>query len=327
VRTVRPPLPLLAAALLCLSAATCNKGGEERPAPATPAPAPSAPAEEGVGGGGPTPDDQGRAARTLAVPGMDFSTLSAGAQRELATVFTDEFCYCGCPHTLEQCLKAHGGCRHAKRMANLAAQMAQGGDPGVEIINALSRYYQGFREARRTLKVDERMCKGAKDAKVTVVEFADFECPACGFMRPVLESLVKEHGQKVRVCFAPFPLPSHPNGMPAAVAALAARDRGKFWEMHDLLFANQMALSPGAIKDLGAQVGVPAAEIQKAIDTGKYTQEITGWKELGKSSGVDQTPTLFLNGHPYLLGRGLDPLVHAVDDELEWQASSGWAKD
>jgi protein-disulfide isomerase len=259
---------------------------------------------------------------------MDFSTLSAGAQRELATVFTDEFCYCGCPHTLEQCLKAHGGCRHARRMANLAAQMAQNGDPGVEIIGTLSRHYQGFRETRRALKVDERMCKGAKDARATFVEFADFECPACGFMRPVLESLIKEHGQKVRLCYAPFPLPGHPNGMPAAVAALVARDRDKFWEMHDLLFAHQQSLSPGKIKELGAQIGIPAAEIQKAFDSGKYAEEIAGWKELGKTAGVDQTPTLFLNGHPYLLGRQLEQLAHAVDDELEWQASGGgWAKD
>jgi protein-disulfide isomerase len=98
--------------------------------------------------------------------------------------------------------------------------------------------------------------------------------------------------------------------------------------MHDLLFSHQHALSPGAIKELGAQLGVSAAEIQKALDSGAYAQEIAGWKELGKSSGVDQTPTLFLNGHPYLLGRQIEPLAHAVDDELEWQASGGgWAKD
>lgn len=325
-RTVRPPLPLLAAALLCLSAATCNKGGEERTPPATPSS--PAPAGEGGGGGGPpAADEQGQTARTLAVPGMDFSTLSAGARKELATVFTDEFCYCGCPHTLGQCLQAHGGCRHARRMANLAAQAAQAGEPGVEIIGALSRYYQGFRDARKPLKVDERMCKGPKDAKLTIVEFADFECPACGFTRPLLEQLVKEQAPKVRLCFAPFPLPGHPNGMPAAVAVLVARDRGKFWEMHDLLFANQTSLSPGAIKELGGQLGIPAADIQKATDTGKYAEEIAGWKELGKSSGVDQTPTLFFNGHPYLLGRQLEQMAHAVDDELEWQSSGGWAKD
>src|SRR5262249_32527193 len=203
--------------------------------------------------------------------------------------------------TLGQCLKEHKGCRHAKRMANIAAQDAQAGAPSVEIIQRLGKYYQSFRDVRKPLKVDDRMCHGAKDAKVTYVEFADFECPHCGFVRPVLADLVKKHGDKVRVCFVPYPLPGHPNAIPAAIAALVARDRGKFWEMHDQLFANQLALSVPAIKDLAAGLGLPAAEVQKAIDGGKYSAEIAAFREQGKSAGVELTPTIFLNGRPYEL--------------------------
>jgi len=314
----------LAAAFL--TAATCNKGGSPEAPPAAAAASPAAPSGDGVGGAG--PGEEARVTQALNVPGMDFSSLSSGARRELAAVLTDEFCYCGCPHTLGQCLKEHKGCRHAKRMANLAAQDAQAGAPGVEIIQRLGKYYQGFRDVRRPLKVDERMCHGARDAKVTFVEFADFECPYCGFVRPVLEDLVKKHGDKVRVCFIPYPLPVHPNGMPAAVAALVARDKGKFWEMHDQLFANQLALSVPAIKDLAAGLGVPAAEVQKAMDSGKYAAEIASFKELGKTSGVEVTPTLFLNGRVYELARTVEQMDHAADDELEWMSSNNaWAKD
>ncbi|HYV44441.1 MAG TPA: thioredoxin domain-containing protein [Myxococcaceae bacterium] len=329
-RTALLPVPLVAAAFF-LTAATCNKGGNsETPpsAPSTPtasAPAPAESAQPGTGGSG---DDAAKLSQTLAVPGMDFSSLSSGAQRELAAVFTDEFCYCGCPHTLGQCLKEHKGCRHAKRMANIAAQDAQAGAPSVEIIQQLGKYYQSFREARRTFKTDDRMCHGAKDAKVTFVEFADFECPHCGFVRPVLEELVKKHGDKVRVCFMPYPLEGHPNAIPAAIASLVARDKGKFWEMHDQLFANQLALSTPAIKDLAAGLGLSAAEVQKAIDSGKYTAELNGYKEAGKSAGVAQTPTIFLNGRAYELARTVDQFDHAADDELEWSSNNNaWAKD
>jgi protein-disulfide isomerase len=327
-RTALLPVPLVAAAFL-LSAATCNKGGSSE----SPASAPAAPTAEdslpGTGGAGPGGDESSKIAQTLSVPGMDFSSLSSGAQRELAAVFTDEFCYCGCPHTLGQCLKEHKGCRHARRMANIAAQDAQAGSPSVEIIQRIGKYYQGFREARRTFKLDDRMCHGAKDAKVTYVEFADFECPYCGFVRPVMEELVKKHGDKVRVCFVPFPLEGHPHGMPAAIASLVARDKGKFWEMHDQLFANQLALSVPVIKDLAASLGVPAAEVQKALDGGgKYAAEIASFKEMGKNAGVGRTPTIFLNGRELGLAVTVEQFDHAADDELEWISSGkAWAKD
>jgi len=328
-RTALLPVPLLAAVFF-LAAATCTKEGNPQAPPASPPPSgseASAPAQPGTGGAGPA-EDTAKIAQVLNVPGMDFSSLSSGARRELAAVFTDEFCYCGCPHTLGACLKEHKSCKHARRMANVAAQDAQAGTPGVEIIQRLGKHYQGFRDVRRPLKVDDRMCKGARDARVTLVEFADFECPYCGLVRPVLADLAKKRGDKVRVCFMPYPLPIHPNGVPAAVASLVARDKGKFWEMHDQLFANQLALSVPAIKEIAAQLGIPAAELQKALDGGKYVAEVNAFKETGKGAGVESTPTIFLNGRKYELGMTVDQLDHAADDELEWISSqNAWAKD
>jgi protein-disulfide isomerase len=269
-----------------------------------------------------------KAALVLAdVPGMDFSPLSAPAQRELATVFTDDFCYCGCPHSLGACLKQHKGCRHAKRMALLAAGEASGGTPAVEIIVALSKYYQSFGEKRATFKVDDRMCQGPKDAAVTLVEFSDFECPYCSLARPMLEDFAK--GKKnVRFCYAPFPLSGHANATPAGQAALFARDKGKFWAMHDLLFENQMTLNPAEIKRLAASIGLDAAELTKAMDAGKYIDELNASKESGKAAGVDSTPSVYVNGRRLHLGLSPSILEHTVDDELEWLANKGaWAAD
>ena len=273
--------------------------------------------------------DSDKAAQVLkGIPGLDFSSLSPSAQRELGSVLTDEFCFCGCPHTLGACLKTHPTCKHARRMALLAAADAAAGIPAVEIILNLSKYYLSFRESRLSLKVDERMCTGSKEAKVTVVEFSDFECPHCAAARPILEKFAHANAATLRFCFSPFPLPNHPNSGPAAQAALFARDRGKFWEMHDLLFENQSRLNPELIKSLAGKIGLSAAELQRAFDSSTYAAQLSDWKESGNRAGVDATPTLYVNGRKFGLALTPEALQRTVEDEMEWTSNkNGWAPD
>jgi protein-disulfide isomerase len=274
------------------------------------------------GGGG-----AGQASLVLSgLPGLDFSELPSGAQRELASVFTDEFCYCGCPHTLGACLKQHTTCRHAKRMALLAAGEAANGLSSTEIINLLSRYYLSFRE-RSQLKADPRLCRGKPDAKVTLIEFSDFECPYCAAAAPVLEEFADKYPD-VRLCYSAYPLQGHPNAMPAAQAALFARDQGKFWQMHDALFAHQSSLSREKIVEIGAKVGLDRAKLQKALESGQYLEEIQASREAGRSAGIEATPTVYVNGRKLLLSLATQSLRHTVDDEIEWVANGGkWAED
>jgi protein-disulfide isomerase len=266
--------------------------------------------------------------RVLAdLPGFDFSKLNQSAQRELATVFTDEFDYCGRPLTLAASLKKPDTCKHTKRMAGLAAGYASEGQQAQEIINTLAKYNQSFSARRAPLKIDERMCKGAKDAKITIAEFADFECPFCNAARSTLIELIKAR-PAVRVCFMPFPLSAHVNAVPAGQAALFARDAGRFWQMHDLLFDNQMSLSEGTIKDLAKKAGLDADALGKAMAAGRYKDELEASKEAGKNGGVDSTPTLFINGRKLTLGISIEALTATVDDELEWvQGSGAWASN
>lgn len=340
-------LPLAAASL---TAATCNKdqGGASSDTPkaassaspmtaaspgpsASPTPTAGAPAagSPSPAAGSPSPaaggEDRAKAALS-GVPGMDFSSLPPSAQKELANVFSDSFCYCGCPHTLGACLKTHTSCRHAKRMALLAASEAAAGAAGYEITTMLEKYYQSFREPRSSTKVDERLCKGPKDAKVTVVEFADFECPYCRAASPMLDKLVA--GGKARLCYAPFPLAQHPNAIPAGQAALFARDKGKFWEMHDQLFEHQTELNPAFIKQLAQQVGLNPNELQKVFDDKKYVDELNAWRDAGKAANVDATPSIYFNGRKFNLPVSPETLSHTLDDELEWIANkNAWAAD
>jgi protein-disulfide isomerase len=255
------------------------------------------------------------------VPGFDFTRLPPNARRELATVLTDEFDYCGRPLTLLASLKKGDACRHTRRLVGYAASMAAEGTAAQEIIVSLSKYNQTFSKGRVALKPDERQCMGPRDAKVTLVEFSDFECPFCAAARPILEEYVKAR-PNLRLCWMPYPLPQHPNATVASQAALFARDAGKFWAMHDALFDNQLSLSEDFIKQLVLKHGLDGKAFEKVIATKKYVDELEASKDWGKKGGVDSTPTIFFNGRKYSLGLNAESLSLAVDDELDWQTGN-----
>jgi protein-disulfide isomerase len=265
----------------------------------------------------------GDPAQVLAgVKGFDFSALSPQARRELTAVLTDEFDSCGRPLTLLASLKRGDACKHTRRLVGLAAGMAATGSGASEILVELSRHNQTFGRPRATFKVDDRTCQGPKDAKVTLVEFSDFECPFCASARPMLEAFVKRQPQ-VRLCWAPFPLDQHPNAKLCGQAALFARDQGKFWAMHDALFDNQLSISADFVRQLVARQGLDAKAFGQAVASGKYLDELSASKEAGKSAGLESTPTVYVNGRRHQLGLTPEGLGTSVEDELDWLAGNG----
>lgn len=257
------------------------------------------------------------------LPGFDFTKLPAAAQSQLAQVFTDEFDYCGRPLTLAASLKKGDACKHTKRMAAYAAVLAADGSPSTEIVNALSKYNQSFTAKRADLKPDVRMCQGNPLARVTVTEFSDFECPYCAMARPILEEMVRKNAN-MRLCYAPFPLSGHPHGLPAAQTALFARDYGKFWQMHDLLFDNQTAFSDQMFANLAKKLGLDEKLLAKALGSGKYKDELDASREMGKAAGVDSTPSIYFNGRKLTLIPSVESLAVSYDDELDWSEHNSW---
>jgi protein-disulfide isomerase len=264
-------------------------------------------------------------AKVLAeLPGFDFSRLSGAAKRELATVLTDEFDACGRPLTLLASLKKGDACRHTKRVVGLAAGLAAEGSGANEVIVQLSKYNQSFLRPRSSFKVDDKSCTGKPDAKVTVVEFSDFECPYCAAVRPVLEAFVKV-SPGVRLCWSAFPLEQHAHSALCGQAALFAREGGKFWAVHDALFEHQLEISPQFVRKVLQDNGLDVKAFDKAVAAGKYLEELKASREAGKNAGVDSTPTLFINGRRHVLGFATELLSASVDDELDWLAgNSGW---
>jgi protein-disulfide isomerase len=268
-----------------------------------------------------------------ALPGVDTSALTPSQKQVLLAVAKDEFCYCGCPHTLSGCLKEHKSCKHAPRMASLAARLAAQGLTAGEILRSLTEYYAAFDKAKRA-KLDVKdygPALGNADVPITIVEFSDFTCPYCQALRSELERFVKENAAKVKLYYKPFPLPSHPRSMEAALAGEWARDKGLFWKMHDDLFSHPHQLSDDDLAAAARTVGGDPDDLLQAVASERAKARITASMAEARGAGLAGTPTLYLNGRklglPMAPSDAQETLRFTVEDEAEWAKQSGWARD
>lgn len=146
------------------------------------------------------------------------------------------------------------------------------------------------------LAVGESPVKGAKDARVTIVEFSDYQCPYCSRAEPLVEQIVDAYPKDVQRVYKQFPLPMHPNAMPASKAALAAHKQGKFWEMHRKLFDNQTALGPDNYKKWAQEIGLDVARFEKDMSAPEVQAQIDKEMQEARGAEVTGTPTIFVNG-------------------------------
>jgi protein-disulfide isomerase len=154
---------------------------------------------------------------------------------------------------------------------------------------------------------------GPETAAVTLVEYGDYECPYCGRAYDVLKQLLKQTGDEVRLVFRNFPLTQiHPHAQRAAEAAEAAAAQGKFWEMHDMLYENQEALEDEDLLNYADRLGLNLERFQMALDHGDSTRRIQEDFLSGVRSGVNGTPTFFINGLRHDGSWDLDSLKDAV---------------
>ena len=166
------------------------------------------------------------------------------------------------------------------------------------------------------LPVNNSATKGPDDAPVTLVLFDDFQCPYCARLVPTIEQIMQAYPNQVRVVFKHFPLSMHKFARQAAVASIAARNQGKFWPLHDQLFANYNQLNDEKIRALAASVDLDMEQFDKDIQDPALQQEIAADMQLGTSSGVRGTPAVYING-VQLKDRSLAGFRKAIDAELQ----------
>ena len=158
---------------------------------------------------------------------------------------------------------------------------------------------------------------GPDDAKVTIVEFSDFECPFCSRAADVSHKVKEKYGDKVRFVFRQFPLAFHKSAHGAAEAALAANAQGKFWEYHDKLFANQQKLDRASLEAYAKELGLNLATFKKALDSKEYAATVDAEMKLGEEAAVQGTPTMFINGARIADPTNFDTLSGQIDTELK----------
>ena len=142
--------------------------------------------------------------------------------------------------------------------------------------------------------------QGAADAKVTLVEYGDYQCPYCGAAYPIIKAVQKRLGARLRFVFRNFPLnQAHPYAELAAEAAEAAGAQGKFWEMHDALYENQAQLGQPLIETLVKRLKLDASQFETDLETRKFQSHVKRDFMGGVRSGVNGTPGLFINGERY----------------------------
>jgi protein-disulfide isomerase len=159
--------------------------------------------------------------------------------------------------------------------------------------------------------------KGAKDALVTIVQFSDFQCPFCSRVEPTVSQVMKEYNGKVRVAWRNLPLPFHPNAMPAAIAAHAAGDQGKFWEMHDKIFADQQHMDRPTYEKYAQELGLNMGKFKAALDAEKGKDEIQADAAAGGKIGARGTPAFFINGKFLSGAQPFEMFKTKIDDELK----------
>jgi protein-disulfide isomerase len=158
---------------------------------------------------------------------------------------------------------------------------------------------------------------GDEQAAVTLVEYGDYECPHCGHAHPIVNAVRKHFGKQLRFVFRNFPLTEiHPQAEAAAEAAEFAGAQGRFWEMHDGIFENQSRLSGSFLVKLGAGLGLPAEKLEAALAGHEYLTRIKSDFLGGVRSGVNGTPTFFINGVRYEGAPEFEDLVESIGEEI-----------
>lgn len=154
---------------------------------------------------------------------------------------------------------------------------------------------------------------GPEGAPVTLVEFGDFECPHCGRAHPIVQQVRKAMGPDLRFAFRHFPLRQiHPHAERAAEAAEAAGAQGRFWPMHDLIFNNQDALEDADLLGYASKLGLDVDRFAKELESGLHAGRVRRDFRSGVRSGVNGTPTFFINGLRYDAPWDLPTLLAAV---------------
>lgn len=254
--------------------------------------------------------------------GIDTSDLTSREKAEWSRYVTEFLAPCPeHPVSLAQCVNEDRPCKACGPAARYLKQQARRGHVRSQVeANYRARFSP---EAVKKLDLEGAPAKGAANPKVVIAEWADFECPACGAVRGVLDEMLEKYPNDVRLVFKHFPLSMHPNAEKAARAAVAAQKQDKFWQMHSALFENQTQLAPENIDKLAREIGLDMKRFAQDRDSEATADLVARDRKQGEKLELSATPSIFINGRHFALSQDLEQdLEEWVKLEIELATGS-----
>ncbi len=267
-------------------------------------------------------------------PAEMWTGMTDGQKYAVMKVMNDNTCDCGCSFgTLANCLKNDPNCPNSPAKVKQAIALARSGKTVEQIqlemfkkaapggaaapAQAAARPQPTIDQTIFKVPVEGSVTHGKKDALITLIEFSDYQCPFCGRANATIEQVQKEYGNKVRVVMKQLPLENmHPNARPAAMAALAAGEQGKYWEMHTKLFENIRALDDASLQAKAKELGLNVEKFNKDRQDARLKAVVDGDLKLASSLGVTGTPGFFINGRKLGGAYPFDVFKKVIDEEL-----------
>jgi protein-disulfide isomerase len=205
-----------------------------------------------------------------------------------------------------------------------ALEIKQMRDDYVDYLRAKADVSIRFHQPRTEVSFDRGRLRGDPKAPVTIVEFADYQCPYCEKVEATIQELLKKYPGKVKVAFRDFPLAAiHPNAQKAAEAVRCAGQQGRFWEFHDVLFAAQAKLDEPGLRAEAHTLGLDEKAFSSCLQSAEVASQVARDQEDGKNAGITSTPGFFING---LFLNGAQPVAEfekLIDNELKLAAQAG----
>ncbi|HEX5097888.1 MAG TPA: thioredoxin domain-containing protein, partial [Polyangiaceae bacterium] len=236
--------------------------------------------------------------QAVQLKGIDTSSLTARERSDWSESVSHLMSPCADQAvSLAQCVNENRPCRACRPAVRLLLNEVRRGRTQSQIETS---YRERFSPDRiKNIDLNDTPSKGPANAPIVIVEFADFECPACGATQPVLDHLYEAHQGQVRFFFKHYPLPMHPNAEKAARAAVAAMRQGKFWEMHAVLFKNQTALGVENVEKLAQGIGLDMARFRQDRDSEATADFVAKNRKQGEALELTGTPSIFINGRKF----------------------------
>ncbi|HEY3936666.1 MAG TPA: thioredoxin domain-containing protein [Bryobacteraceae bacterium] len=259
-----------------------------------------------------------------ALPGVDLQGLTTAQKTTVLKILRTQGCTCGCSMKLAQCRIEDPSCSFSTGMAGIIVDTIKAGKSEAEAVAAASASRWAHQETTGRVLDDAVPIPtagapviGEGSAPVTIVEFSDFQCPYCIAAVPQINALLKAFPRQVKLIFKQYPLESHSDAHLAAAAALAAHNQGKFWAMHNSLFAHHDDLSRPILIALAKENGLDTARFERDLDSKEVEETIAKDIRDGDRANVEGTPTIFINGQRYNGPIQLNFLKPLIDAELK----------